>query len=165
MVVKQRASYSFGEHIKEQNWNLCSTSVNSADVAKSSFPSRCASENQHLCPFSACTWRNEEGPPELFVACDISDLLRHVDEPAGHRRDAPKVQDPTGQRHILKGYILPAEYNKGFQTARRASQGGVRENWREIPEAKIPWKGQLRVFYKKQEYSYCTSAEHSQQLR
>lgn len=71
-----------------------------------------------------CTRWNEEGPPELFVSCDISDLLRHVDKPAGHRRDTTEVQDSSRQRHIQRGYILPSEYSRRFQRGVEENCGG-----------------------------------------
>lgn len=96
-------------------------------------PSRCVSDSQWLCPVSVHTRWNEEGPPELFVSRDISDLLRHVDEPAGHRGDATEVQDSARQRCVQRGYILPPAFRRRFQRKVEGSRKGVRgvegETW------------------------------------
>lgn len=41
------------------------------------------------------TWGDEEGPPQLLVPRDISNLPGHVDHTASHGRDPAEVQDPA----------------------------------------------------------------------
>ena len=48
-----------------------------------------------------CTWRDEEGFPQLFVSSYISNFFRHIHQPTSHWRNTAEIQDSVTNQRIF----------------------------------------------------------------